>query len=115
MKTKRNAEGYLLLDHSMGPGLTDDQMRRMDPDAPLGAGRSAYEAPVQNCSHCQKQTMLNPLRTRERCYCRKCDAYICDECGIVAKLHGECRPFRKIMDQAQERAVRGIILGGQLG
>lgn len=110
MRTKRNAEGYLMIDHSASPGVTDEDMRRANPELPAGAGSGMFETPMVCCSHCQKMLVVNPMRTRDRAYCRSCDAYICDECGIVATLHGECRPFRRVMDEAQERAARGLIV-----
>jgi hypothetical protein len=45
---------------------------------------SHYAAPTITCWHCKTVFMVNPLRTRPRNYCRKCDRYICDGCGAVA-------------------------------
>lgn len=106
MKTKRNHEGYLLIQHdSQSPGVSDAAMVRQG--LPVGSGHGAFEAPTFTCSHCQKIQIVNPLRTRERAYCAKCDHYLCDECGIVMKLHGNCRPFSKVADETLERASRG--------
>lgn len=108
MKTKRSQEGYLLIDHRNSPGLSDDKFRAMDPEAPIGAGRSTYEAPTRTCSHCGSIAMINPLRQRERAYCPACDHYLCDECGIVLRVSGKCKPFAQVLDEAQERAGKGL-------
>lgn len=101
MRSKRSQEGYLLIDHRASPGTTL---------VPEGA---AYESATITCSHCQTVVVLNPLRTRERGYCRRCDHYVCDNpaCNV------ECTPYTKILDDQQEQAARmlartpgGIIL-----
>lgn len=54
---------------------------------------SVVERDTSTCTHCQCVVVLNPLRSRERGYCSKCDHYICDEC--VGK---PCTPFAKILE-----------------
>lgn len=108
MKTKRTLEGWLMMDHRASPGVPDQMLGAKDPNIPIGAGRGLFEAPVLACSHCQKQLIVRPDRQRERAYCRKCDHYICDECAVVLTVEGECRPFAKVLDDAQERAGKGL-------
>jgi len=112
MKSKRSHEGYLLIDNRNGPGLTDEQAQAAG--LPVGAGRGMFESPTYTCSHCQVVVILNPLRTRERAYCAKCDHYICDRCGVAKAQTGECRTVKQLIDELQEQAVqaqqRGIIL-----
>jgi hypothetical protein len=112
MKSKRRHEGYLLIDHRNSPGITEEVAHRAG--LPTGAGRGVFETPTITCSHCQKVLVINPLRTRDREYCGKCDHYVCDQCGLVLKLGGECRTMSEIMDDVQEKAVKdehnGIIL-----
>jgi hypothetical protein len=53
------------------------------------------------------------MRNRERAYCRKCDHYICDGCGASAAQTGICKPFKQVLDEQQDEALRthnGIIL-----
>lgn len=85
-------EGYLLVDHRGSPGVTGE--------APPN---SVFESATRNCAHCQRVVVMNPLRTRERHSCRKCDAYICDDCAAA----GECRPFVKLLDQAASAVEHG--------
>lgn len=99
--TKRSHEGWLLIDHRASPGV---------PGLPEG---SAWESATITCAHCQKVVVLNPQRTRERGYCRKCDHYVCDR----PECNADCRNFNKHLDQLQEQAFRaervtpgGIIL-----
>lgn len=92
MRTHRVKEGYLLIDHRA-----------------CGPSGSAVESATITCSHCQRVVVLNPARTRERHYCPKCDHYVCDECEIVrVSSGGTCTTFNQIVEQAQERASRGL-------
>lgn len=104
MKSKRSHEGYLFIDHRNSPGLTEAQT--VAAGRPVGAATGLFEAPTYTCSHCQYVVVMHPNRQRERAYCAKCDHYICDACGVVKALNGECRPMEKIFDQVMEQAVR---------
>lgn len=105
MQSKRRHEGYLLLDNRGGPGLDESAVHAAG--LPAGAGRGMFEAPTITCSHCQVVVVLNPLRNRERAYCPKCDHYICDKCGAIRAANGgECRPFKQLIEEAQEKAAR---------
>lgn len=67
-----------------------------------------FECATLTCSHCQKVMMVNPLRTRERAYCPKCDHYVCDNCGAIRAANGgECRTFKQIIEETQEAAATG--------
>lgn len=91
--TKRSLEGYLLIDHSCGPGLDGNKGHKI-------------EAAVLTCSHCQKGIMVNPLRTRDKAYCPKCDHYICDECEIARVASGGmCRTFNQLIEEIQNNAI----------
>lgn len=68
---------------------------------------SVFESATVTCSHCQRQVVLNPDRTRERGYCPKCDHYVCDACeAIRVAAGGECKTFKQIMDEVQNAAPR---------
>lgn len=85
MRNKRSQEGYLLVDNR-------------------ASGQGMVESPTITCSHCQRVVVLNPLRTRERGYCPKCDSYICDECEAVRVASGfECRPMKQVFDELEGR------------
>jgi hypothetical protein len=100
MKTQRTHEGWVMVDHRDSPGMGPR-------GSPLGAG-SIFEAATYTCSHCQRVVVVNPMRTRERGYCAKCDARVCDECeGARVHSGGVCVPFERIADEALERAVKG--------
>jgi hypothetical protein len=57
--------------------------------------------------------VMNPLRTRDRAYCPKCDSYICDECEAVRVAAGyACKPMAQVFDEAEERILRhGTVVG----
>ena len=73
---------------------------------PVGAGQGMFEAPTITCSHCQRVVVLNPLRTRDRGYCPKCDHYLCDSCEAVRVQTGTCRTFNQVITEAQEQASK---------
>jgi hypothetical protein len=105
MHSKRQHEGYFMLDHSHGAPLSDAEV--VGAGLPIGAGRGKFEAPTYTCSHCQFVVVLNPLRNRERAWCKKCDHYICDRCGTILAQTGICRPFKQIIDDVQNAAAKG--------
>lgn len=113
--SKRSHEGHVIMDNRSSPGVADDLM--VAAGMPIGSGRGLFEAPTITCSHCERIVIINPLRNRERPYCRKCDHYICDFCGVTMAKTGICRPFKKIVEEVQEQAAlqeqreqRGIII-----
>lgn len=110
MHSKRSHEGYLLIDNRNSPGVSEELLRTISPGLPPGAGAGMFEAPTITCSHCQTVLVVNPLRTRERSYCAKCDHYVCDGCGLVLTQTGVCKPFSKVVEEVQERAVKQIII-----
>jgi hypothetical protein len=99
--SKRSLEGYYAVDHravdvptceGMPPGVRNGQM---------------FETPTITCSHCQAVVIVNPLRTRERAYCGKCDHYICDGCEAVRVARGgECKTFKQLMDEVEAAALK---------
>lgn len=81
-------QGELLIDHRNSPGITPEFMRANNLSGPcVGAGRT-FESGLKNCTHCGTDVIMNPLRVRERQWCMRCDAYICDGCGLLRKLGG---------------------------
>lgn len=111
MSSLRRHEGELLIDHRDSPGVKPEDVGGYRADVPFTQGK--FECATITCSHCQRVVLLNPDRSRERGYCRKCDHYICDGCTDLMAKTFECIPFRKILHEAQERAFqseRGNIL-----
>lgn len=104
MNSKKRNEGYLLIDHSQSPGVSEELLQQSGiPGAAVGPGK-VFEAATITCSHCQTMVILNPLRTRARNYCAKCDHYICDNPGCNA----ECLPMSKVLDDLQNAALHQI-------
>lgn len=97
MLSKRSQEGYLLIDNRCNEGLPDQMTRWAGIDMP--GGRGMFESPTITCPHCQRVIVLNPLRTRARNHCRRCDHYVCDsiECNLA------CRPVKQVFDELQEQ------------
>lgn len=82
-------DGYILIDHRESPGL----------GGPLTTKGQRFEGATNTCSHCSKVVIQNPLRTRERGHCSKCDYFICDPCQADMYLGGECRCFNVRVDE----------------
>lgn len=108
--SKRSREGYLLIDNRFGPGVSQEFINALPPDkrGPAVGEGGMYEAPTLTCSHCHQQMVLNPMRTRERPYCPKCDRYVCDRCEVVRVVSGECNPLNAVLDRLQNEAVHLI-------
>jgi hypothetical protein len=107
MPSLKRREGYLLIDNSSGPGVSEDQLAKLPHKqtlVPVPEGKK-FEAALLTCHHCHIQMIRNPARVRERAYCRKCDHYICDKCAAVAWQTGECRPLRAVLDDLQEQTL----------
>lgn len=109
MFSKRELEGYLLIDHRESPGITPEEAAKAGRGTvPVGRGMK-FEAPTVNCSHCRRLVVLNPLRTRDRAYCPKCDHYLCDSCEAARAQTGECYTFAQRIDDFMEDVAKGRI------
>lgn len=62
------------------------------------SGGKLVEMPTLTCAHCQKIVVLNPERKRTRGYCRKCDAFICDDRACSCY----CAPIERCVELAQK-------------
>ena len=101
MRTKRSHEGYLLIDHRNSPGVSREYIAACGLESPaVGAGQT-YESATITCSHCQGMVVINPLRTRDRGYCSKCDRYVCDLCEGIRVQTGICLPMVQVLDNLQ--------------
>lgn len=104
MSTKRNHEGYLLLDHRNSPGAPEEMTAKTGLPTPQ-SGKNLFEAPTYTCSHCCRIVIINPLRTRPHEYCAKCDHYICHLCSAALAASGECKPFKQLLDETQDKII----------
>jgi len=100
---KRQHEGgYLKIDHRASPGLPEDIARLSGFDPSMAGEGKLLEASTLTCAHCKCAVVKNPLRTRERAYCPKCDHYICDLCAARAYEPDYAHmPFEKFSDLTQ--------------
>lgn len=109
MFSKKEREGYVLIDHRESPGFSCDEM----PSAyragiPVGPGKM-FEGATNTCSHCQRVVVMNPDRLRQRAWCSNCDHYICDQCGVTMKLTGVCNSFER---QIEKAFMQAALIGG---
>jgi hypothetical protein len=80
---QRKQQGYLLVDHRASPGLPEDIARQCGYDPKLAGEGKVFEADTLTCAHCKTAVIKNPLRTRARAACHKCNYhYVCDLCAI---------------------------------
>jgi hypothetical protein len=97
---KRQHEGgYLIIDHRASPGLPEDIARLSGFDPAMAGEGKLLEHSTLTCSHCKCAVVKNPLRTRAREYCPKCDHYVCDFC-YADMQHPDYThmPFEKFSD-----------------
>lgn len=106
--SQASKENYIEIDHRAGDGITPEQAAS-GPAGTIPVGRGMrFQSATINCSHCKSEVVLNPLRTRSRGYCPKCDHYVCDGCeAIRAATGGECFPFSKVLDDFMDAAAKG--------
>lgn len=97
MPSLKQHAGYLEIDHRDSPGIVATDVAHMPGAVAVGAGKVG-ERDVVMCKHCQRGIVLEPLRTRDRGYCPKCDHYVCDSCETIRAKSGDCIPFVKVMD-----------------
>ena len=100
--SKRSHEGYICIDHKESPGFTDQDAKtvaRVSLMPFLGRGKK-FEAATDTCAHCiaGKVVIRNPLRTRPRGHCTKCDHFICDPCQADFYLTSQCRCWASRLD-----------------
>lgn len=100
--SKRSLEGVLLIDNRAAPPVPSFG------GTPAIAGGATFESACVTCSHCHRQVVLNPDRSRERGYCPKCDKYVCDTCESVRAKTGDCVPFNAFLDRMQEQAFQRL-------
>ena len=100
-------EGYLMIDHRQA-GANQPAEVMMKAGLPAHAGRGLFEAATLTCHCCQRTWAKNPLRTRPRHYCRKHDAYHCDDCAARVHLSGICIPWKQVREEAYEAGLKGI-------
>lgn len=112
MFSKRSLEGEIRIDHRASPGLTQEQLAGFD--APVVPAGQVFASAIITCSHCQDTVVLNPNRTRERGWCQKCDAYLCDPCEFVRSRTFACqsveRRFDEIQNAIERHGVRPLLL-----
>jgi hypothetical protein len=111
MKTsKRKFEGCVIIDHRDSPGITPDEANGHGPA--VGKGQ-VWESATYSCVHCQRVVIMNPLRSRPRVYCPKCDDYVCDVCEAQRVLNPQ-RPhksFAQIIEEVQQAGAKGVSHG----
>jgi hypothetical protein len=93
-------EGYVLVDHSASPGISKDMALKAGYDPRYASEGMKFEGAVIACRHCRAHVVKNPLRTRERAFCGKCNDYICDACHALSTLPNYShKPYEQILDE----------------
>lgn len=106
-KSLRHGAGYLIVDHTNSPGLRPQDVAHV-PGAPAVGEGEVFERDFLVCSHCERMIVLNPLRTRDRGYCQKCHAFICDGCEDLRVRTGACVPMKQVLDRAATIAEKYV-------
>ena len=107
MSSLKRREGYLIVDNSNGPGVSEEQLAKLPRKSSLVAVPEGkrLEAATHLCKHCQAIVILNKERKRERSSCAKC-GYLCDACGFLYGRDRVCRDMNRRLDELQEQAFR---------
>ena len=100
------SEGYVMVDHRASPGIPEDQAIKFGFHPDQVKEGAIFEAAVLQCKHCGKQVVKNPLRTRARAFCPKCNSYICDWCEAARQ---DPNYIHRSLDQLAD-----LILSGKL-
>lgn len=90
--SQRRFEGEFIVDHRASPG---------NAKAPEG---TLLERATFTCPHCHRIVLVEPLRTRQRHFCFKCDRYTCDTPGCVL----ECNNLWAFFEKERERLEREL-------
>lgn len=85
MFSQKSKEGYILIDHRASPGLTLEQAQALNLPYDQVKEGAIFETASLTCAHCRNAVLKNPLRTRERAHCHKCNHYICDNCEYLSR------------------------------
>jgi hypothetical protein len=104
MKSLRQQEGYLLVDHRVSPGVPSGVMEAQG--WPAGAGQGLFETATYTCAHCQYVVVMEPKRTRPRAVCLACYQRICDGCEVVRQQTLTCRSMARLIDDTLETSER---------
>lgn len=108
----KSHDGYLVIDHRASPGIPEAIARSIGLDPKLCGEGKIMEAATLSCSHCRGVAIMNPLRTRERHYCPKCNHYICDGCAVVMAMPNYMHlSFEERKDKAFNCAKKEFVLG----
>lgn len=93
-----------MIDHRGTQSLPEEMVRHMG--LPTGSGRGLFESATITCNHCKTVVILNPDRSRERAWCKGCDHYLCDGCGVIRQQSaGACKTFDELVDEVQKAAL----------
>lgn len=106
---KSSHQGYICIDHSESPGFdgrTAELGARLSLQRFIGAGKK-FESVTNCCSHCDRQVVRNPDRTRPRGHCSQCDLFVCDPCQADLYLTSECRCKAKRHNAIITQALKG--------
>lgn len=97
----KQREGYLFIDHTQGPGVTEADLAKIPKKARGLAvpGGTKVDTATITCAHCQRQIIRNPWRQRERNRCWECFKYICDDCAVHLKVSGRCVTYEAVFDK----------------
>lgn len=111
--SKESHSGELFLDHRASPGIPAAKAEAMGLPPALVREGAATHLRTLGCCHCGGVWIENPLRTRPRNHCNKCDRYLCDGCAAASHEPGYThRSFQELADMI--RSGKFELTGGDL-
>jgi len=108
---KKSNDGELVLDLRASPGIPAELAPKLGYAPQQVREGAVFEAATLGCPHCGSCVVLNPLRTRERAHCFKCDAYICDGCAILMSqpdyVHSTIKELKDLVGSGKFEMIGG--------
>jgi hypothetical protein len=95
MPSKRAREAYIMIDHRNSPGISPEFLRANNLDGPAVGAGVTFESAMAVCHCCGADVVLNPNRSRDRAWCMKHDAYLCDLCDAARSAGQDCTPYEQ--------------------
>ena len=108
---KKSSDGEVFLDLRASPGIPPELAVRLGYAPEQVKEGAVFESATLGCPHCGSCVVINPLRTRERAHCYKCNAYICDGCEILSHqpnyVHSTIKELKDLVGSGKYTMVGG--------
>lgn len=95
----KGGKGYLTVDNRAAPEALRFPTGEGGAHLVIPAGQR-LEVATLTCGHCNRTVVLNPQRTRERSFCRRCAWFVCDLPGC--QPDNGCASIEQMLELGQK-------------